>query len=108
MTFEKATGIGNNVYLSLMINRGAFVFAPDFGSRLYLLARAKNTPQTAALAEEYCREALAWLVETGRAAAVEVTSRADRGRDPHRLALHVSVTQANGQAVAFTTFVEVV
>jgi phage gp46-like protein len=108
MTFDKADTIANNVWLSLMIDRGSWFFNPDFGSRLYLLKRAKNTERTAALAREYCREALQWLLDTGKATAVQVYSERDRIQDIHRLKLLVEVTQANGEVVSFETFVEVV
>lgn len=108
MTFDKATTIMNNVYLSLMIDRGSWFFNPEFGSRLYLLKRAKNTEQTAALAREYCKEALQWLLDTGKATAVQVYSERDRTQDLHRLKLLVEVTQANAEQVTFQTFVEVV
>lgn len=42
------------------------------GSRLWLLARAKLTPQTMNRASEYTQEALAWLVDDGVASRVEV------------------------------------
>lgn len=46
---------------------------PDhIGSRLWLLARAVQLPQTAQQAQAYCQEALAWLVEDGVAAEVSV------------------------------------
>lgn len=46
---------------------------PDLiGSRLWLLARALQVPQTAQLAQAYCQEALAWLVDDGVASAVAV------------------------------------
>lgn len=44
------------------------------GSRLWLLDRAKRLPETLRLAEGYAREALAWLVEDGVAARVDVTA----------------------------------
>lgn len=44
------------------------------GSLLWLLAREKQTPQTKARAEQYCREALAWLVEDKVATAVDVAT----------------------------------
>lgn len=34
-----------------------------FGSRLWLLRRSKNTPETIARAEEYARESLQWLLD---------------------------------------------
>ncbi|MDO9235954.1 MAG: phage GP46 family protein [Aquabacterium sp.] len=42
------------------------------GSRLWLLSRAKLTPETVAQAKEYAEEALRWLVDDGVAARVEV------------------------------------
>lgn len=44
------------------------------GSRLWLLARSKATPDVLSRAEEYAREALAWLIEDRVAARVEVTT----------------------------------
>jgi phage gp46-like protein len=108
MTWDKATTILNNVYLSLMVPRGGWWFNPEFGSRLHLLTRAKNTERTALLAREYCREALQWLLDTRRATAVEVEVERDRLQDLHRLKIVVRVTQADGSTVSFETFREVV
>jgi phage gp46-like protein len=108
MTFDPAGDIMNNVYLSLVVKRGSWFQNPDFGSRLHLLQRAKNTEKTAALAEEYCREALQWLIDTGRATKVDVHTERDRSQDLHRLKLLVEVTQADGRTVSFDRFVEVV
>jgi len=44
------------------------------GSRLWLLRREKQTEETRRRAEEYAREALAWLIEDGLAARVEVSA----------------------------------
>lgn len=44
----------------------------QIGSRLWLLSREKQTPETVARAREYAEEALAWLVSDGVAAKVEV------------------------------------
>jgi phage gp46-like protein len=108
MTFDPAGDIMNNVYLSLVVKRGSWFQNPDFGSRLHLLQRAKNTEKTAALAEEYCREALAWLIDCGRATKIDVHTERDRSQDLHRLKLLVEVTQADGRTVSFDRFVEVV
>lgn len=108
MTFDKADNIFNNVFLSLMIEKGSFFQNPEFGSRLHLLKRAKNTEKTAALAEEYCKEALQWLIDAGRAKKIEVFTQRDRLQDLNRLKLLVEVTQADGRQVSFETFVEVV
>lgn len=44
----------------------------QLGSRLWLLARAKEVPETLSRAEQYAREALAWLVTDSVAADVGV------------------------------------
>lgn len=44
------------------------------GSLLWLLAREKQLPQILGRAQQYCREALAWLVEDLVATRVEVTA----------------------------------
>ncbi len=108
MTFDKADNIFNNVFLSLMIEKGSFFQNPEFGSRLHLLKRTKNTEKTVALAEEYCKEALQWLIDAGRAKKIEVFTQRDRLQDLNRLKLLVEVTQADGRQVSFETFVEVV
>lgn len=43
------------------------------GSRLWLLARAKRTPETRRKAEDYTREALAWMIEDRVASKVDIT-----------------------------------
>jgi len=108
MTFGPAGDIMNNVYLSLVVKRGSWFQNPDFGSRLHLLQRAKNTEKTAALAEEYGQEALQWLIDTARATKIDVHTERDRSQDLHRLKLLVEVTQADGRTVTFDRFVEVV
>jgi phage gp46-like protein len=50
----------------------------QIGSRLWLLAREKDTSTVRARAEEYAREALAWLVEDKVADRVEVVAEAPR------------------------------
>jgi len=106
MTFDKAENIFNNIYLSIKIRRGSFFVNPEFGSRLHLLK--KNTPRAAGLAEEYVKEALQWLLDTGRATTVEVYAERDTLQDASRLKLLVEVTQPDGAIVPFEDFVEVI
>jgi phage gp46-like protein len=106
MGFDQAATIFNNVYLSLTVRRGAFFQNPGFGSRLHLLK--KNTLRAAALAEEYAKEALQWLLDTGKAASITIAARRDADQDLHRLTLWVEVAQKDGQVVVFEHFVEVV
>lgn len=49
------------------------------GSRLWLLARAKQTTETLSRAQEYAAEALAWLTEDLVAEKVEVSASYPRG-----------------------------
>lgn len=109
MTFDQATTLMNNVYLSLKVDRGSFFADTSFGSRLYLLRRAKNTETTMRMAIDYCKEALQWLLDTKKATAVEVWADRDRTQDLHRLKLLIEVTPFSGaDPVAFSTFIEVV
>jgi phage gp46-like protein len=108
MSFIAATTIMNNIYLSLMVKRGSFFADPSFGSRLHLLQRAKNTDTTMRLAIDYCKEALQWMIDTGKATAVDVYAQRDR-QEYNRLKLLIEVTPYSGaQPVSFTTFIEVI
>lgn len=50
-------------------------FAGDVsGSKLWLLLREKQTPETLARAKSFAQDALAWLIEDGIADAVNVTA----------------------------------
>ena len=109
MTFDQTTTLMNNIYLSLKVQQGSFFANTSFGSRLHLLRRAKNTEMTKRLAMDYCREALQWLINSGKAIAIDVYAERDRTQDLHRLKLLVEVTPYSGAApVAFSTFIEVV
>lgn len=109
MTFEQAGTLLNNIWLSLTVQRGSFFYRPDFGSRLHLLHRAKLTPSTINLAEGYCREALQWLIDSGKASGISVTALRDTTESMFRLKLLVEVTPGAGaDPVAFTTFIPVV
>lgn len=61
-------GWWGDAYLPLLADGSA----DHIGSRLWLLARAVQLPQTAQRAQAYCQEALAWLVDDGVAVSVEV------------------------------------
>lgn len=70
------------------------------GSRLWLLARAKNTPDTIARAEEYTREACAWLLADKVAESVSVSAEFLSGT-PRALGLTVTVKRPTGRETAF-------
>lgn len=106
MTFDRAENIMNNIYTSLMIRRGSYFADPAFGSRLHLLMRAKNTDATARMAMDYAREALQWMLDTGRARKIDVYAQRER---MHWLKLLIEVTpQGASDVVAFEHFIEVI
>ena len=105
MTWQPVETIANNVWLSLNVRRGTMFAAPYFGNRFHLLK--KNTVRTAALAEEYAREALQWLVDIGRAVSVDVSAERDPENYPNRMLLRGAVVQADGRRIPFEQFVEV-
>ena len=67
------------------------------GSLLWLLARAKVTPQVLNEARQYAEDALAWLVRDGVARTVRVTATAERAAAvPDTLALAVEIDRPDG------------
>lgn len=65
---------------------------PTLGSRLWLLARAKETPDTLARARTYAAESLQWLIDDGMATAIDVLAEWPRRG---MLALRVTITIAD-------------
>lgn len=95
-------GIETAVLLSLFTVRGqwwgdAFPAVPGdrFGSRLFELAREKQTPDTLARLKEYAREALAWALGDGVIGQVDVSAEAVRtGAWVLSITLHRPKTEA--------------
>lgn len=69
------------------------------GSRLWLLAREKRLASVLVRARDYCIEALAWLIEDGVAAAVDVEVEAQAAV----LAIGVTITRPDGGRSRFDT-----
>jgi phage gp46-like protein len=108
MTFDQATTIMNNIYLSMEVKRGSFFADTSFGSRLHLLQRAKNTDTTMQLAIDYCKEALQWMIDAGKASLINVYAQRNMMENINRLKLLIEVTPYSGaDPVAFSTFIEV-
>jgi len=68
------------------------------GSRLWLLDRSTITANLSQRAQEYAKEALAWMLEDNVASKIDV-SAAVVGRD--RLDLTIEITQPQGDSVSF-------
>lgn len=74
--------------------------ARGMGSRLWLLAREKQTQSVMARAEDYARQALQWLIDDGLVAAVDVSVANPKNGI---LALEVEVTHLSPQGVQHST-----
>ena len=99
----------NKVFFSLEVPLGTFIGDTSFGSRLYLLKRAKTTERTRRLAEDYAREALKWLTDESRAKSIDVSSEWLTKGQQKRLALYVEVTPPDSsKPVSYTTFIDVI
>lgn len=75
----------------------AAVAGDEFGSRLWLLDRAKQTNETLLLAKQYALECWAWMIEDKVVASIDVTATNQNGV----LLLAGSVGKPNGDRVAF-------
>jgi phage gp46-like protein len=105
MSYEKATGIMNNIYLSLTVRQGTWFLDPLFGLRDR--GRMKLTDRSERLLRADCLEALQWLLDSGRAKSIEVTTERDRS-NLNRLRVLVEAVQVDGTRVTFDKFIEVV
>lgn len=69
-----------------------------FGSKLWLLARSKDTQEVLTKAQTYAAQALQWLIDDSAAKAVSVTTES-QPYAPGRtvLALGIDITRPNGK-----------
>ncbi|MET3132229.1 phage gp46-like protein [Oxalobacteraceae bacterium GrIS 1.11] len=66
------------------------------GSRIWLLARAKQSPETLRLASDYIGEALQWLIDDGVVARFDITAEWSA---PSLLGAAVMAYQNNGSSI---------
>ena len=105
MSFSPESTIMVNLFLSINVQRGSFFYDPSFGSRLHTIK--KITDKTPDLVAAYVREATKWIIDCGKAALINVSA----WRDPqnvNRVNLWVQATEADGNIVDFTQYVEVI
>lgn len=77
----------------------AEVVGDRHGSKLWLLAREKQTDDVAERAKEYCVEALQWMVDDGVAQVVNISTQFQaRGI----LGIEVEIVRPSGDSTAFT------
>ncbi|KZE34187.1 phage GP46 family protein [Crenobacter luteus] len=100
--------LANAVYLRLMTPLGGWWADPTLGSRLHELQREKNVARVDLLARQYAEQALAPLLDDGRATriAVSTSRQPSLGESPIRtqtgwLELHIEVEDASGRVQRF-------
>lgn len=64
------------------------------GSKLWLLERVKRTAETLRKFEDYCVEALNWLIDDGVAATIEVSASYDEN---NQLVAAIEITKPKGR-----------
>lgn len=82
---------------------GDLYLATPLGSKLWLLDRSKKTEAVRQAAQDYASDALAWLIDDGIAAAVDVTAQWQAGVDPSQgfLAMAIEIDQPDGRTQTF-------
>lgn len=96
---DPAAGLANAVYLRLMTPLGSYWADAALGSRLHEIQREKDLARVAVLARQYAEQALAPILDDGRATAIDVTAeRPGNGR----MHLLIEVTAASGERLTFT------
>lgn len=105
MSWSKADNLGTQVALSLSTNVGDFFQDPTFGSRLSEVT--KLTTKGLNLAQQYIEEALQWLLDTGKAANIDVFVERD-SIDRSRLNIQVQVEERDGNQISYDLYKELV
>jgi phage gp46-like protein len=101
LTFLKNETIATDVFLSIFVKKGSFFQRPDFGSNLFKIN--KVSAQTINLATQYIQQALQWLINVGKATAVNVLVEKDLTA-LGQMDILVTVTQANGIPIVYQIF----
>lgn len=79
----------------------AEVEGDQFGSRLWLLERAKLLPETVNRVREYCKEALDWMVRDGVAKAVNVSAEIVRNSPLGIINTQIEIVKPDGATTRY-------
>jgi phage gp46-like protein len=101
------TTVMNNIWLSLMIPKDSFFADRAFGSYLYLLKRAKKSLLTIQRIKDYIRDALGWMIETGRLVSIDPIVT-DSSEFKNRYYVEVKAVQSNNQPITYAFWQEVI
>lgn len=74
----------------------ADVDGDKFGSKLWTLVRSKRTIETLRRGEDYCRQALQWMIDDGIASAVTVTASFDGAVSEGRWKIEIQIQKPTG------------
>jgi len=105
LTFTKNSDIRTDIFNSINVQKGSFFQNTSFGSSLFKIK--KLTDSNLLLAEQYIKEALEWLLKTGRAASIAVLVERD-SLDRGRMNLKVTATQPDGLIITYEQFKRVI
>lgn len=95
---DPAGGLANSCYLRLTVPLGSYWAHPELGSRLHELQRGKDVARVALLARQYAEQALAPILEDGRATQIDVSTEQPRNG---RINLLIEVLAASGEVLTF-------
>ena len=101
MTWERPTDISGLVWLSLNIEQGAFFNSPNFGFKLSDIK--KITASNIQLIKTRAELALQWLLDTGKAKAIDVIVERDT-QDYNRINWRAEIEQADGLTLTSSGF----
>ena len=93
------------VYISLKLRRGRAFWNKDLGSLLHTIKKLDDDGLADAV--DYTKEALQWLVDTGRAGVIDVVAERDND-NRGQCNLAVTVAWTNAAPVTYKTFFQVV
>lgn len=95
---DPSGGLLNACYLRLTVWLGSYWADRLLGSKLHLLRREKDVSRVMVLAKQYAKDALATLLDDGRASKITVTATQPGNGC---LYLLIEVTAASGDTVSF-------
>lgn len=102
-TMDGTDGIENNVSLSLSIPKGSWWYNPNFGHELDSIK--KITANLSADVETAVKNALQWLIDSGKIKDLSVSTGYDE--DAKRVKANISVKDNTGAEFKFTRFIAV-
>jgi len=106
MKFDEASII-DDIYLSLKIKRGSYIFDKDFGCRIYEID--KITKYSINLAKDYVYEAIKWLIDEGRIVEDTLSIIVERNAlNNSRLDIVVSGKTIDKTSFSIETFVVII